>query len=275
MAPKANRKERKENNSGGEDVTLGDTSRVPNIGDVSFFRSSRFYALNLWAKPEVEDILSSSLSRVRDSKLSESIKALLAESVEKYLKTFSGWLRTPPSDLPNFLNYCGLSTQTDDNSLSGMLPQPPHIYAILNMKILDALVDATRDDDDFAAEPPPCTPEQSPLVQKNNAPKSGLPSKRAFTGTMQDFVRHLGKLGHSPQWNSKTSAEMMQIAVGEIQNVDEIMKSLFVESQVTYQASTMLRLNSNLLHLALLVRAWCTVSTKINCTVVCADTISK
>lgn len=266
MAPRSKQGEQIVSNQStpSSDLILRNKDTAPDLRDVSFFKSTRFDALNIWTTPKVQDLASQSLARVRESGVSESVKALLSESVQKYLKAFSGWLIRPPKDLPNFLNYCGVNTHAADTSLSGTIPLHPHIYAILNMKILDALVDATRGVDDLAADPPSCSPEQSPLVQNNKAPKSGLSSTRHFSGTLQDFIGRLGKLGHKPDWNMTPTSETLQDtgddAGGNNQQGDDIMKSLFLESKFTFQASTKLKLHSHILLLALLVRAWCTVS---------------
>lgn len=229
------------------------------IKDIAYFKSAKFRAINLWAHPNLEELIRTLQERIDSSTQSLSIKPMLANATSKYLTALDKWCVSPPPKLQNFRDFCGLSMH--QSKLTGKLPSPRVQYSLLNIYILDALLDATREPDDTEGQTPSSSPSESMLVQKTVKPKSGISSKRSFRDTLKVFIGQLGHVEtfHKPGSTSPTM-DLSDETAKQKENVDEILSELYRESKRTSMAANKLKVQSHILHLALLLRTWCTVS---------------
>lgn len=192
-------------------------------------------------------------STVETSDLSAGIKALLSDALSKHLNALETMCKSPPTEMTNLANHCGLSITPSE--MNGKIPKAkPLKYALLNICIVDALLDACRSDSDVKRVKPPTDPAHAPLVNNNVQPPHGLKTTRSILSAMEHFLSQLRKTGDSLKKKEAPGS------LSEIEGDGSILMNLYTESQKHLNMADCHKLVGHTLELALLINAWCTVS---------------
>lgn len=234
----------------------------PYLTSVVYLRESRFKVLRLWEYRNIEDLKADAVRKVTDSnQVLDTVKATLNEGIQNHFENLGTLCRAPSADVPNFRDFCGLSDRKTKMCGSSK-PSKGTMYTLLNLSVIDAILDACRNDDDLEIVEPPAASESDdvnlPWFKK---PPALYRSKAKVPDTLQRLIALLKRVesdGLPGQLSSTAFIEEEGSSV-TVTKPDPVIKALSDYMEHHERSATAHKLVSTILNLARMVRVWCKV----------------